>query len=225
MKTAPQDIRIIIADAQPIFRTGLRRALDAEPRFSVVGETGDGEEVVSLVDSLEPNLLLLDPDLARTDGFDALVRIAERESQPSTVLLTASLDRAQLVRAVRLGVRGVVSKDAPSDVVLKALHSVAEGQYWLGREEVADVVRSLLRSVPLPNGNTADAEDLPLTPREREVVKTVVEGLSNREIASRLGVSEDTVKHHLTNVYDKLGVSSRVELVVYAMSHGLSNGD
>ena len=88
--------------------------------------------------------------------------------------------------------RGVVSKDAPSDVVLKAVHSVAEGQYWLGREEVADVVRSLLRDTLSGNGDVAGADDLPLTPREREVVKTVVEGLSNREIAFRLGVSEDT---------------------------------
>ena len=218
-------IRILIADSQPLFRTGLRRALEAEPDLGVVGETGDGDEAVELARSLGPDLLLLDPEMPRTDGLEALERLNGLDKKLSTILLTASLDHARLVEAVRLGVRGVVSKDASRELLLKAIRSVLAGQYWLGREEVADVVRTLLQTSPDlngRNGRNGRKAALPLTPREREVVSAVVQGLSNREIATRLSVSEDTVKHHLTNIYDKLGLSSRVELVVYALSHGLA---
>jgi DNA-binding NarL/FixJ family response regulator len=218
-------IRILIADSQPLFRTGLRRALEAEPDLGVVGETGDGDEAVELARSLGPDLLLLDPEMPRTDGLEALERLNGLDKTLSTILLTASLDHARLVEAVRLGVRGVVSKDASRELLLKAIRSVLAGQYWLGREEVADVVRTLLETSPDlngRNGRNGRKTALPLTPREREVVSAVVQGLSNREIATRLSVSEDTVKHHLTNIYDKLGLSSRVELVVYALSHGLA---
>jgi DNA-binding NarL/FixJ family response regulator len=124
-------IRILIADSQPLFRTGLRRALEAEPDLGVVGETGDGDEAVELARSLEPDLLLLDPEMPRTDGLEALERLNGLDTTLSTILLTASLDHGRLVEAVRLGVRGVVSKDASSELLLKAIRSVLAGQYWL----------------------------------------------------------------------------------------------
>jgi two-component system nitrate/nitrite response regulator NarL len=218
-------VRILIADAQPLFRAGLRRALEAEHDLGVVGETGDADEAVKLAESLNADLLLLDPEMPRSDGLEALERLNGRDKTLSTILLTASLDHGRLVEAVRLGVRGVVSKDASSELLLKAIRSVLAGQYWLGREEVADVVRALLRTSPElngRNGRNGRTPPAPLTPREREVVSAVVQGYSNREIAARLSVSEDTIKHHLTNIYDKLGLSSRVELVVHALSHGLA---
>jgi two-component system nitrate/nitrite response regulator NarL len=215
-------VRILIADAQPLFRAGLRRALEAEHDFGVVAETGDAGEAVKLAEALNPDLLLLDPEMPRSDGLEALGRLNGLEKTLSTILLTASLDRGRLVEAVRLGVRGVVSKDASSELLLKAIRSVLAGQYWLGREEVADVVRTLVRTSPDLNGRNGRTPPPPLTPREREVVSAAVQGLSNREIAARLSVSEDTVKHHLTNIYDKTGLSSRVELVVYALSRGLA---
>lgn len=215
---AVSTIRILIADAQPIYRAGLRRALEVESDLEIVGETGRGDEAVDLAQSLKPKLLLLDPEMEPADGFEVLGRLVDVQGL-RTVLLTTSLDRGQLVEAVRLGVSGVVSKDASDELLLKAVRSVLAGQYWLGREEVADVVRSLVRTTPISNGDVAA---LPLTRREREVVRAVVDGLSNREIASRLSITEDTVKHHLTNIYDKLGLSSRVELVVYALSRGLA---
>jgi len=216
-------VRILIVDPQPIFREGLRRALESEADLKVVGEAGDGEEAVRLAQELSPSLLLMDPEMPRTDGLDAVARMAGVADGMATILLASALDRDHLVKAVRLGVRGVVSKNASTDLLVKAIRSVLTGQFWLGREEVADIVRSLLRAGTDGDPREARSEDsLPLTPREREVVTAVVQGLSNREIATRLAVSEDTVKHHLTNVYDKLGVSSRVELVVYALSHGLA---
>ena len=222
MSATGPPIRILIADAQPIFREGLRRALEAEPDLGVVGETGDGEEAVKLAQSLTPDLLLLDPAMPRGDCLEALGRLNGPEKRLNTILLTADLHGDQLVEAVRLGVRGVVSKDAPRELILKAIRSVLAGQYWLGREEVADVVQALVRTGPDSSGRHRRAAELPLTPREREVVMAVVEGFSNREIAGRLSIGEDTVKHHLTNIYDKLGLSSRVELVVHALSRGLA---
>ena len=223
MSQVAPETRILIVDAQPLYREGVRRTLEAEPDLGVVGETGDGDEAVDLVLSTRPDLLLLDPDMPRTDGFETLARLAGAEDRPSTILLTASLDRDQLVAAVRLGVRGVVSKDASGELILKAVRSVRAGQYWLGHEEVADVVRSLLRTGPPTDELGDNADTASLTPREREVVMAVVQGLSNREIAEHLKVSADTVKHHLTSVYDKMGVSSRVELVVYALSRGIAS--
>ena len=176
---------------------------------------------MELAQSLTPDLLLLDPAMPRGDCLEALDRLNGLEKRLNTILLTADLHGDQLVEAVRLGVRGVVSKDAPRELILKAIRSVLAGQYWLGREEVADVVQSLVRTGPDSSGRHLRAAGLPLTPREREVVNAVVQGLSNREIASRLSVTEDTVKHHLTNIYDKLGFSNRVELVVCALSRGL----
>jgi len=223
MSASNSTVRILIVDPQPIFREGLRQALESRPDLRVVGEAGDGEEAVRLAQELSPDLLLIDPEGPRTDGLDAVGRMAGVADGMATILLTAALDRDHLVKAVRLGVRGVVSKNTSTDLLVKAIRSVLAGQFWLGREEVADIVRSLLRSgSDAGSRGEATPDSLPLTPREREVVSTVVQGLSNREIATKLVVSEDTVKHHLTNVYDKLGVSSRVELVVYALSHGLS---
>jgi DNA-binding NarL/FixJ family response regulator len=122
---------------------------------------------------------------------------------------------------VRLGVRGVVSKKACRNELLKAVRLVSTGQFWLGRDDLSEVLESLLGDGTAMQERNGRPEALPLTARERRVVTEVVRGLCNREIASRLAVSEDTVKHHLTNIYDKLGVSSRVELVVHAMGHGL----
>jgi DNA-binding NarL/FixJ family response regulator len=216
-------IRILIADPQPIFRDGLRRLLEAERDIEVVGETSDSQEAVQFARSLAPDLLLIDPALPRTGGLEALRCLAVTgDGNTRPILMAAAIDREQLVEAIRLGARGVLSKDASTPLVLKAIRSVLAGQYWLGREEVGDVVRRLLSGASDLGRRNGSPSVPPLTPRESEVISAVLHGLTNREIAARLAVSEDTVKHHLTNVYDKVGVSSRVELVVYAFSHGLA---
>jgi DNA-binding NarL/FixJ family response regulator len=134
------------------------------------------------------------------------------------VLLTAAIESHQVLEAVRLGVRGVVQKDAATELLLKAIRTVMSGQYWVGREKVADIVELLRR--PTPTGR----KNFGLTPRELEIVGTVVSGFSNRDIAQKLKVSEDTVKHHLTNIFNKTGVSSRLELALFAINHQLTEG-
>jgi two-component system nitrate/nitrite response regulator NarL len=211
-------IRILIADDHPIFRDGLRRLLEAEPELRVIAEAADGLEAVRLVEQHKPDLLLLDLAMPRRPGLE-VARILSESPQPvRIVLLTAAIESHQVLEAIRMGVRGVVQKDAATELLLKAIRTVMSGQYWVGREKVADIVELLRRPAPAARKNFG------LTPRELEIVGTVVSGYSNRDIAQKLKVSEDTVKHHLTNIFNKTGVSSRLELALFAINHRLTDG-
>jgi DNA-binding NarL/FixJ family response regulator/signal transduction histidine kinase len=211
-------IRIVVADDHPIFRDGLRRLLEAETDLRVVGEASDGLDAVRMVEQLRPDLLLLDLNMPRRPGLEVARILSETQHPAHVVLLTAAIESHQVLEAVRLGVRGVVQKDAATELLLKAIRTVMSGQYWVGREKVADIVELLRR--PAPTGR----KNFGLTPRELEIVGTVVSGFSNRDIAQKLKVSEDTVKHHLTNIFNKTGVSSRLELALFAINHQLTEG-
>jgi two-component system nitrate/nitrite response regulator NarL len=210
-------IRIVIADDHPIFRDGLRRLLETEPDLRVVAEAADGLEAVQMVDHHKPDLLLLDLAMPRRPGLEVARQLAETTHSARIILLTAAIESHQVLEAIRLGVRGVVQKDAATELLLKAIRTVMAGQYWVGREKVADIVELLRRPAPSARKNFG------LTPRELEIVGTVVSGFSNRDIAQKLKVSEDTVKHHLTNIFNKTGVSSRLELALFAINHRLSD--
>jgi two-component system, NarL family, nitrate/nitrite response regulator NarL len=213
-------IRVLIADDHPIVRYGLRRLLEDAAEFRVVGEAADGGEAVALARQLSPDVLLLDVSMPRLSGLEALRQLSISQSPVLTVLLSESLDNGKLIEAVRLGARGVVFKESAPSLMVKALRSVMAGQYWVGRDTVADLVRSLQESRSAPAGPEPKPGSR-LTPREREMVAAVTAGRSNKEIAAKLAVSEDTVKHHLTNIFDKLGLSNRIELAVFAIENRL----
>lgn len=218
----PQPIRIVIADDHPIFRDGLRRLLETEPGLKVVGEACDGAEAVKLACQLRPDILLLDLAMPRMPGLDALREISGSQG-PSTVrviLLTAAAEKHQIVEALQLGARGVVLKDSATQLLLKSIHTVMSGEYWVGRESVSNLVQ-YLRSLVQSSGEDARQKKFGLTPRELEIVSAVVAGYSNREIAEYFKISEDTVKHHLSNIFDKLGVSTRLELALFAVNQAL----
>ena len=183
------------------------------------GEAGDAGEIVSRVRQLQPDLLLLDVALPGVSGVDALRDLAEPDSRCRVLLLTAAIEQDQLVAALRLGASGVVLKDAPTAILLKAIRSVVAGDFWIGRERVASLVRAL--RPPGTHHDPALPADHGLTVRERVIVSGVVAAFGNREIAQSLGISEKTVKQHLTNIFDKLGVSTRVELAMFAVRHNL----
>ena len=216
-------IRIVVVDDHRIFRDGLCKLLSMEPDFRVEAETGDGDHALELVEQLHPDILLLDLAM-HPDGLEVLHKLA---NQPAAVtrciLLTAAISNQQIVEALRLGARGVMLKEAATAVLFKCIRSVAAGQYWIGNEAVADLVK-LVREITAP----AAKRNCPkngLTPRELQVISTIVAGYSNKEIAQKFAISEDTVKHHLTNIFDKLGVSTRLELATYAISqHLVDNG-
>ena len=222
MDNKKSQIRIVIADDHPIFRDGLRRLLEAEPKFTVIGEACDVAEAVKLARQLKPDILLLDLAMPRHPGLEAL-REMNSNAGPQAVriiLLTAAAEKNQIVEALQLGARGVVMKDSATQLLLKSIDTVMSGEYWVGRESVSNLVQ-YLRNLVQSSGEEARQRKFGLTPRELEIVSAVVAGYANKEIAEYFKISEDTVKHHLSNIFDKLGVSTRLELALFAVNQSL----
>lgn len=222
MTTPVARIRVLIADDHPILREGLRKLLEDAGGFEVVGQAADGDEAVRLARETRPDVLLLDLAMPRASGLDALRALSTAHNPPRVLILTVAIDDAQVVEALELGARGVILKEAATELLFKAIRSVVVGQYWVGRDTVTDIVRLLRerRAVAAARRRRTPAERL--TDRERGIVTLVAAGASNREVAQRLALAEDTVKHHISNIFDKLGVSNRAELAAYAASHGLA---
>jgi two-component system, NarL family, nitrate/nitrite response regulator NarL len=207
-------VRIVIADDHSLVRNGLRRILETEADFKVVGEASDGDEALACIRKLSPDVLLLDLAMPRTDGLQVLRELRLIPQAVNVVMLTAAIDRAQINEAVRLGAHGVVMKTSAIDVLIKSIRCVMDGQYWLDRNTLAEIVRT-----PAPSDS-----HFGLTDRELQLVSLISAGGSNKQIAQTLGITEATVKRHLANVFDKTGVSTRLELAVFAMNHGLGQG-
>lgn len=212
--------RILIADDHPIFRDGLRRLLESEREFKVVGEACDGVEAVNLVQQLKPEVLLLDLAMPRRAGLEALREMSIEASPVRVILLTAAAEKHQIVEALQLGARGVVLKDSATQILLKSIRAVMNGEYWVGRESVSNLVQ-YLRNLVDSSSQDPRKKNFGLTPRELDVVSAVVAGFANKEIAQHFKISEDTVKHHLSNIFDKVGVSTRLELALFAVNQAL----
>ncbi|HXU15374.1 MAG TPA: response regulator transcription factor [Terriglobales bacterium] len=205
-----QPIRLIIADDHAIFRDGLRRLLATQPDFQVIGEASDGKEAISLAQSMKPDVLLLDLAMPRVPGMEVLRELSRQETPVRTILLTAAIQPFAVTSALQLGARGIVLKASPPEMLLKSIRSVHEGQFWVGSEPVSSWAK--------PGQSTSG---FGLTSREVEIISAIKKGSSNREIAGQLAISEETVKRHLSNIYGKLGVSSRLELAVLASEQHL----
>ena len=209
-------IRILIADDHPILRDGLRKLLEAERDFVVAGEARDGHEALNITRQLEPDMLLLDFTMPGAPCLEVLRSLTATPLPTRTLLLTADIEPDEIVKALQLGARGVVMKDSASELLMKAIRVVMDGQYWIGRESVAGLVETFRTQM----FESVDRR-LGLTPRELEIVQTVTTGFTNKEIAQRFTLSEETVKHHLTKIFSKLGVSNRLELALFAISQRL----
>jgi DNA-binding NarL/FixJ family response regulator len=216
----PAPVRILIADDHPLFRDGLRRLLQAQSGFEVVGEASDGDVLLDMVRKTRPDILLLDLSMPRRNGMEVLRELSASRLPVRTLLLTASIEKAQIVQALKLGAYGVILKESTTQRLFESIHCVMAGQYWVGRESVTDLVRAL-RSVAPPE-DAVRRREYGLTARETEIVTLVVAGYSNPDIAQRCSISEQTVKHHISNVFDKLGVSNRLELALFAVNHRLT---
>jgi two-component system, NarL family, nitrate/nitrite response regulator NarL len=216
----PAPTRVLIADDHPIFRAGLRRLLETQDDFDVVGEACDGNEAVALARSLGPDLLLLDLAMPRANGIDVLRSLAAERIQTRTILLAASIDAPDRTIALRLGAAGMLLKTSATELLFRCVRAVMAGEYWVER----DTVESLIEAFARLEASGAEPARRPfgLTPREMEVVAQIASGASNKDIALQLGLSEETVKHHVTKIFEKTGQSSRVELALFAAHHGLT---
>jgi DNA-binding NarL/FixJ family response regulator len=211
-------IRIVIADDHPLVRDGLRKLLEGQSGFRVIGEAADGIEALERAKALEPDVLLLDLAMPRMNGLEVLSALADSTTSVRTVLLTAAIEGEETVRALRLGARGVVLKESATEQLYLCIRAVMRGEFWVGREHVGDLLQALRQ---LERASSPPPPAATLTARERQIIAAVVEGASNRDIGKMIGVSEQTVKNRLSSVFDKLGVSSRLELALYAVHHGL----
>lgn len=205
-----------------MFRQGLRKLLESEPALRVVGEAADGEETASLVRQLKPQVLLLDLSLPKVNGLQVLRELGKLVPATRTILLTAEIEGEQILEALKLGAQGIVLKHSALQILVESIRCVHAGQYWIGQEGVADLVEALRRTVQGTSARSpAASQEFGLTAREREVIALIGAGYTNKRLAQELGISENTAKHHITNIFDKLGVSSRLELVLFAVEHQL----
>lgn len=214
-------VRVLIADAVPLFRIGVHAVLREQLGFELVGEATEADEALALVAEKRPDLVLLDAALPPSGCLAVLGRLAVAAAPPLTLVLSRVDGPEPLEEALEAGARGVLRRSVSADMLVKAIRSVAAGEYWLERGQASEIVsRVRARAVGLA---PALPRDDGLTRRERAIVECVAAGQSNREVATRLGIAEDTVKHHLSDVFDKLGVANRTELAAWATRRGLSS--
>jgi len=218
MTKSKQAIRILVADDHAIFRDGLRKLLEGAEDVQIIGEASNGVECTKMLAKLKPDILLLDLRMPEKDGLGVLEEVNFDTNQSTRVIvLTAAEDDRDVVRAMRLGARGVVLKQSASDLLLKSIRKVADGEIWLDNRMTAEVIDAFKKSA-----ESGSRREKPLlSDREKEIVQLVAQGFRNREIGEKLFISEQTVKNHLHNIFDKLGVSDRLELALYAIHHRL----
>lgn len=216
--TAP--VRVLIADDHQLFRDGLKALLLSQPGFSVVGEAANSNDAVTLTRRVQPDILLLDVNMPRS-GLEAARELSADTSAVRTILLTAEISQEDIVKALQFRVQGVVLKDTASEVLFRSIRSVMAGQYWLGRESISSLVETLRKLIFAPEPKK-QPDKFGLTKREIEIVSKICAGYTNKEIAQTLLISEDTVKHHLSKIYNKVGMSNRLELALFAVHHDLA---
>jgi DNA-binding NarL/FixJ family response regulator len=224
-QTEGKTIRIVIADDHPIFRDGLRKLLSLEDDFQIVAEARDGKEVLDVLQEHEPDILLLDLKMPGFDGLTALQKMQGSKSKTKVIVLTASEDKNQFVQAMKFGTSGIVLKQTATELLIKSIRKVHAGEIWLDSHTTAAVMRQFAApGETSPLSGTRDRERSPLSQREREIVVLVAQGFKNKEMAEKMFISEQTVKNHLHNIFDKLGVSDRLELALYAIHKNLHTG-
>jgi len=221
-------IRIVVADDHPIFRDGLCKLLALEEDFEVVAQASDGRQVLDVLQQFEPDILLLDLKMPGLDGLATLQRLQAAKNKTRVIVLTASDDKNEFVQAMKLGTSGIVLKQTATELLIKSIRKVHAGEIWLDSHTTAAVIRQFVAAEDTPpppqTAPGRDRERSPLSQREREIVALVAQGFKNKEMAEKMFISEQTVKNHLHNIFDKLGVSDRLELALYAIHNNLHTG-
>jgi DNA-binding NarL/FixJ family response regulator len=204
-------VRILLVDDHVMFREGVKLLLERESQFEVVAEAADPKEALALAAREQPDIVLLDLDLAGYNGMDIVEALQASAPRSSIIVLTGMRDAELQTRALRAGAKGFVQKDQNGELVLRAIRKVLDGEIWFDHGTIGAAVNRLIA------GASEEEKQLgTLTPRERDITSLVGEGLKNDAIAQRLFISEKTVRNHLTVIFDKVGVRDRLHLAIYA---------
>ncbi len=213
-------VAVLIADDDPIVRQAVKWVLNVSDEFTVVGEAEDGKIAAELVRKIDPDILLLDLLMPNLPGLEALRTITTAGSQVRTVLLCSAISAKQVLEALQLGARGVVLKKKVAELI-PALEAVIRGQYWIESQSVSNVVQVVQQLAAAISQPSQTQNRFGLTVREIEIISFITQGCMNRDIANSLSITEETVKRHLTNIFNKVGMSNRLELALFAIEHGL----
>ena len=221
MEPAPIKIRILIVDDQLVIREGLRLLIESHPGIKVVAMASTRSEALAIIARETCDLIILDLELGGHSALSFIPQLHEAASNARVLVLTGLRDSETYQKAAQLGAMGVVLKEDAADLLLKAIEKVYQGEAWLDRVTLGNLLRQL-------SNRSKDSLDprikkiSSLTERERQVIALIAEGLKNRQIAERLFISPTTVTHHLSSIYSKLGVSDRLELVIFAFANKLA---
>lgn len=217
---APHVTTVLIADDHQLFRQSLCKLLEGAHEFRVVGEASTGMDVIQLARDLRPDIAILDRVMPATPGPVVLRELAKLTPPVRTLVLTAEASESDIVQALQLGARGVLLKQATSDMLFRSLRAIMAGEYWVGRDCVGEIVERM-RERAFPADSSARQPTFGFTSRQLEIVSALAAGASNRDIAKQFSISATTVKYHLSHMFDKAGVSNRVELALFALQHRL----
>jgi RNA polymerase sigma factor (sigma-70 family) len=217
-------IRIVIFYNYAMIRTALRVLIEMHPRMIVVGEAGNGAEALAVTGREQPDIVLLALAHGKEDEMDIIPGLCSASRRTRILVLTGNGNTEVYTRAVLLGAVGVLQKDNAAEVLMKALEKISEGEAWIDRSTLANVLAEISRHNEAKEVDNDLARIATLTPRERQVISLVCAGLKNKQIAQRLFISESTVRHHLSAIFGKLELSGRFDLIIYAHQHELTKG-
>jgi two-component system nitrate/nitrite response regulator NarL len=215
-------IRILLVDHHTLVRAGIRMLIETQAGLTVVGEAGDAAEALLIAAREHPDIILFDPNLNDCESLDLIPQLLAAAGRAQVLLVTSISDPRMHEQAIELGAMGVVLEQQPVEVLFKAIEKVYTGEAWFDRSMIARVLAKLSRARAAGNTDVESDKIALLSQREREVIALIGQGLKNKQIAERLSISEITARHHMTSIFSKLGISDRLELIVFAYRHGLA---
>jgi DNA-binding NarL/FixJ family response regulator len=215
-------LKVVVVDDHPFFRQGVRDVLDKEIDISVIAESGDGQEALELLRTIRPNVVLMDVNLPTMNGLQVTQKLKNQCPDVNVIILTAYDDEEQIYHAIRIGASAYFAKDVDPGHLLDTVRTVAEGYYVIASKKMTSnqAEQWLLERYRRFGLKPEDTTFSPLTDREMEILEHIIEGLSNKEIAFRLSISQQTVKNHVTSILAKLNLSDRTQAAIYALRHG-----